>query len=87
MPNHDHPAQLYNFPGLSHLLPIISELMLCCSHVSFFSNLDLLCTHHLVQQQLNPSSVFPWLIAPHKQFSALAYLLWRSELMIGAYQS
>ena len=50
----------------------------CCAAASFsfffFSNSDLLfnscsrlCTHHLVQQQLSPISVFPWLIAPHKQ--------------------
>ena len=39
--------------------------MLCCSLFFFFSYSDLLfnscsllCTHHLVQQQLNPSSVF-----------------------------
>ena len=44
---------------------------LCCSVASFFfffnsdllfNSCSLLCIHHLVQQQLNPSSVFPWFI-------------------------
>ena len=47
------------------LLCLISEFMLCCSLLFFFSTSDLLfnscsllCINHLVQQQLNPSSVF-----------------------------